>query len=332
MPLSTRRAVVTAFAASLCAAAAHVPLLAQGKVFKLGILDGGRRPRDIHRRYDFLPLLAKLGFVDGKNLQVVLKTAELEYDELDRLARELVEERPDVILAMGPSSIAAAAGATKTVPIVMMHAGDPVGLGLVRDLSRPGGNITGNGWEQDVRQVAKTVDLLRQVAPKAKRIGVVWHIQNKSHPLYEQRFRRAITDAGLEMVSFGLRRGPEAEKTLAELDGAPLEALIVVGDYITFLHEKRIDAIIRRRMWPALVMPRVPGLYSSAVLFYGPRISEYSERGAEYIARIFNGARPGDLPIVLPSRWELFVNVRAAGAMDITVPQALRLAAEEVIE
>lgn len=327
MPDARRRSFI---AAGLLASLAPFAGRAQDRVHKLGILDGGRaRPA---KSYDFVALLKSHGFEEGRNLAVQVKSANYEYDDLDRLARELVQDRPDVILAMGPNSIAAAAAATRTVPIVMMHSGDPVGLGLVSNLARPGGNITGNGWEQDVRQVAKTIDLLREVAPTATRIGFVWHVQNKSHPLYEQRFRQAAIAAKLEVVSLSIRRGVDADQKIRDLEAAPIQALIVVGDYITFMYHKQIDAVIRRRKLPTLVMPRVPGAYESAVLFYGPRISEYSALGAEYIARIFRGARPGDLPIVLPSRWEIAVNSKAASAMGVAIPQALRLAADELIE
>ncbi len=320
-------------ATALCLLAAFTPFAsyAQARVYRLGVLDGGRA-RPPGRQYDFVTQLAEHGFVEGTNLQVQHKAANFEYEDLDRLARELVQDRPDVIVAMGPSSIAAAAGATRTVPIVMMHSGDPVALGLVSNLARPGGNITGNGWEQDVRQVAKTIDLLRQIAPKAARIGLVWHLQNKSHPLYDERFRQAAAEAKLQVVSLSIRRGADAEQKIRDLEAAPIQALIVLGDYITFMYHKQIDAVIKSRRLPTLVMGRVPELYDSAIVFYGPRMSEYPARTAEYIARIFKGARPGDLPIVLPSRWEIAVSPKAASAMGVAIPHALRLSADELIE
>ena len=321
------------FALSLCLLAPLAPLTgyAQEKVFKLGVLDGGRAPPP-GRQYFFVEQLAKHGFVLGKNLEVQHKVANFEYDDLDRLARELVQDRPDVIVAMGPSSIAAAKGATRTLPIVMMHSGDPIGLGIVSNLSRPGGNITGNGWEQDVRQVAKTIEVLKAVAPNATRIGVIWHLQNKSHPLYDERFRQAAAEAKLEVVSMSIRRGADAEQKIRDLEAAPIQALIVIGDYITFMYHRQIDAVIRSRRLPTIVMGRIPGIYDTAVLFYSPRLSEYPAVTADYIARIFRGARPGDLPIVLPSRWEITVNAKAAAAIGVAVPQVLRLSADELIE
>jgi putative tryptophan/tyrosine transport system substrate-binding protein len=317
--------------AALLASIAPLACLAADKVYKLGILDGGRAPPP-GRKYNFVRLLSGHGFEEGKNLSVQVKAANLEYDDLDRLARELVREAPDVIVAMGPSSIAAAASATRTVPIVMMYGGDPVGLGHVSNLSRPGGNITGNGWEQDIGQVAKTFELLKEIAPLAQRIGVIWHEQNKSHPLYMQRFSQSAKEAGLDLVSMGIRRGPSAEARVRELEASPVHALLVLGDYVTFMYDKQFDEVIRRRRLPTLVMGRVAGTYDSAVLFYGPRLSEYPARAAEYIARIFKGARPGDLPVVMPSRWEMALNPRSAAAIGVSVPERLRVGADEIVQ
>lgn len=301
------------------------------RVFKLGILDGGRALPP-GRTYLFVRMLKSHGFEEGKNLSVVVKAANYAYDDLDRLAQELVIERPDVILAMGPSSIAAAAGATRTIPIVMYHSGDPIALGLVKDLARPGGNITGNGWEQDIGQVAKTLELLKEIAPAARRVGYVWHIQNKSLPLYEQRFLKAAGEAGLQLVSVGIRQGPELPGKLKQLEEASIDALVIIADYITLMYQKELDAIVRRRGMPTLVMGRLPGTFEHAILFYGPKMSEFPAMTAEYVARIFNGARAGDLPIVLPSQWELVLNPRAAAALGVAVPRSLVLRADELIK
>lgn len=330
--LSRRKSSVARYAALLLALSvvSHAAV-GQSRIYKLGILNGGAPPPS-GQKYTFVRKLEELGFVEGRNLAIEARAANYEYGNLGRLADELVRSKMDVIVGVGPSSIAAAVEATRTIPIVMMYSGDPVALGLVKNLARPGGNVTGNGWEQDDRQIAKTIGLLREVAPRMNRVAFVWHLDNRSHPHYERIFREAALGMGLQVASFGLRRGAEIPRTLRQLEEARPDAIVVFADVITVMYEKEIGALIRRNRVPAVVTSYSPGAFEDAVMFYGPNVAEFPARTAEYVARIFRGARPGDLPIVLPSKWELVVNRRSASSLGIAIPQSILLRADEVLD
>jgi putative ABC transport system substrate-binding protein len=302
------------------------------RVYRIGLLSGGTdhtaEANPLWRA--LLEGLRDLGYIQGQNLIVDLRSSEGLHDRLAALASALVRERVDVIVAAATQPVHAAQRATSTIPIVMPNHSDPVGSGIVGSLDRPGGNITGLSiLNPDL--TGKRLELLGQAVPGLVRVAVLW---NPTHEAYPQMLREA--DAAAKALGLQLYRRPA--KGLEDYDAAfagmtkdRAEALLVLGDVTFWLHRARIADLATKARLPAVFAQRehveVGGLMS-----YGADLRDNFRRAATYVAKILKGAKPGDLPIEQPTKFDFVINLRTAKALGLTIPPSLLLRADQVIE
>jgi putative ABC transport system substrate-binding protein len=255
------------------------------------------------------------------------------------MARELLDRRAEVLVTVGTANAVAARQATGTTPIVMLGSGYPVESGLAASLARPGGNVTGLSVYAGSEIFGKYVALLRELVPSLRELGVFWGYAPPAFPQVETdlalgEMRKAAEATGLRLRAWLNRSEAELAANIAEAAGTPIQALFVTagGPHSIASGIARISEFCAKRRLP--VMCDVTGVYfqSGGVLAYSAILSELGRRGAEYVDRILRGARPGELPIEQPSRFELVVNMKFARAAGIPVPQALLLRADRVIE
>ena len=303
-----------------------------GRMHCLGLLHIGTPPFS-DAPTAFAAPLRDLGYVEGRNLIVEKRYAQGRLERLPGLARELVEFQVDVILAVSTSAALAAKDATKTIPIVFLNNGDPVAAGIVPSLANQGSNITGVLIAPEGSLAAKRVQLLKECVPRATRVALLWpDTPSAGLQLQAEETRAAATSLGLalEIVVVQGRDYAQAFAAIAALR-PPAQAL-VVGANPHFLRDRKeiIELSARHRLpavyeWPSQVK-------DGGLLSYGANEAETYQRVAEYVDRVFKGTRPGDLPIWQPSKLHLVINLATARALGLTVPKALLVRVDEVIE
>ena len=310
---------------SLVGSAAVWPLVAfaqQSKVWRIGCLSSG-----LANSLDtFRQRMTELGYLQGKNLIVDIRAAEGQYDRLPNLAKELVDLRPDAIIAEATPAIAAAQRATRTIPIVMAPATDPVGSGFVKSLARPGGNITGvANMFGDL--TAKSLEVLRRVLPDAKSIAVLMSANPTHAQLYEVAHEgaRAI---GLSTAPFVAASPADLELAFQKIKHEKCDGLYVLADPY------------RPKIPELAAVNRIPAIYQYAyyvdagqgLMSYGPDVLALIASAADVLDKIFKGAEPANLPVERPTRFEFVVNLKTARALGLAIPDSVLLQADRVVE
>ena len=302
-----------------------------GKVWRVGILSPGGVPDpSVATTPNLLPRnLRELGYVEGGNLIVERRFADGKIERLPGLARELVQLKVDVIVAAGDETIPAARDATATVPIVMVVGSDPVARGLVASFSRPGGNITGVTVVAETVLAAKRLELIREAVPGAARIAVLGAGGPGSN-VQVQEAQKAASALRVKLVVVEAP-GTDYDRAFASIVAERADALFVLmSPTLTRDRKQIIDRAAKYRL-PAIYQWRehveVGGLMS-----YGGSLIDISRRVAAYVDKIFKGARPGDLPIEQPTKYELVINLKTAKALGLTIPPSLLQRADQVIE
>ena len=278
-----------------------------------------------------LKRLSELGYVEGRNLRVARPRWDYSEQDCRRGARELVAAGVEVVVAGGSLPIGVAMEATKTIPIVMLYAGDPIGMKYVKSLARPGGNVTGMAWDQGAGIASKTVELFREAVPKAKAFGVLWHDEDPSHRLYAADAKRAFEQLALRFVPIQVRPHLPIEPALEHAFAQRIDGVMVLPDQFTCAIDERVLKAARARKLPLLFTAQREFGYADALIHFSPDVRDHTRRGAEYVARILDGAKPGDLPIQQTSRFSLTVNLRVADSLGIPIPPGL-LARADVVE
>jgi putative ABC transport system substrate-binding protein len=281
----------------------------------------------------FLATLHELGRVDGRNVVLDTRTAGGQLERLPVLAGELVAARPDVIVASAPQGVRAAKDATSTVPIVMVGVADPVLIGLVPSLARPGGNLTGLATLPARGFIAKQLELLKELLPHASRIAVFWNSKNEIHRanLHEE-LPPAAERLGVRLQLIDVRDAAEVERAFDTAVRGRAEALLAVGDPIFHRPVGRLPELALRARLPAVYLDSEVARSGGGLLAYGPDFIEMYRKAAMYVDRILKGGKPAEMPIEQPSKFLLVVNVRTAKALGVTVPSALLLRADEIIQ
>jgi putative ABC transport system substrate-binding protein len=275
--------------------------------------------------------LEQLGWTDGRNLQIELRWGSLTDADLMRTyATELVALAPDVILANTSIALAPLLQATRTIPIVFTIVADPVGAGYVESLSRPGGNATGF-LTYDYNISAKWLELLKEVAPSVKRVGVL-----RDPALTNGTAQFAVVQAmaptiGVEVIPLGVHGADEIERGIAAFTHTSSGGLIVTGSPLAVVHRHLIIMLAARHKLPAIYFERYC-VTDGGLLSYGPSFLEQWRLAAGYVDRILKGEKPADLPVQAPTKYELVINVKTAKALGITVAHSLLARADEVIE
>jgi putative ABC transport system substrate-binding protein len=326
-----RRAFIVS-ALGLCA----VPLVASaqhaGKVARIGMLlpnspeSVARSPRIAA----FLKGLHDLGWIEGQNLAIEWRFAEGQVGRLAELAADLARIRVDAIVTAAAPSALAAQGATRTIPIVVLDPGDPVGLGLVASLARPGGNITGVSSIAP-ELAAKRLALLKEAVPAIVRVAVLSNAAIPPAEIAMRELEAAAKVLGVQIQSVPIQGVKGIEQAFAEVARQHADGIVVFPDPLTFSNEVAITGFALKTRIPALY-GAMEFVQAGGLMSYGPSYQEMFRRGANYVDRILKGAKPGDLPIEQPTRFEFVLNLKTAKALGLTIPQSVLLRADRVIE
>jgi len=275
--------------------------------------------------------LLDLGYVEGKNILIERRYAEGRLDRMPALVNDLVQEKVDVIFAVNNVVIRAAKAATKTIPIVMLSTVDPVAAGYVKSFAHPGGNITGLAWlSRDLS--AKRVELLKELLPKVARVGVLWDADGPGPAVAVKEYTTAAKSFRLEFYSLEVRGPiPDIDGAFRKAKKAQLDALIVVANPLMGQRSKEIFELTTKNRLPTMTEE---GRYVQAggLMSYGANLADLYRRAAGYVAEILKGANPGDLPVKLPSKFEVFVNLKTAQQIGIVIPQHVLVQADKVIK
>jgi putative ABC transport system substrate-binding protein len=318
-----RRALVLVASVLLPAAAVGQPARA---VARVGYLAPSPNPNESLFRSE----LRRLGYGDER-LVIVHRSAQGDFGRLPALAHELVALNVDVIVAQVTQAAVAANRATSTIPIVMIAVSDPVASGLVASLGRPGGNVTGTSAVA-AGVAGKQLEVLRELIPGIARVAALWNPANavfQGQQLKEAR--DAAAELKIELQLFEARAADEFEQAFDAIATARLPALLVLGDPVFVTHARKLAELALKHR-----LPSVSGAGSLAedglLMTYGPNYRDAFVRAASYVDRILKGARPADLPVERSARFELMINAATARALGVTLPQSIRLRADQVID
>jgi putative ABC transport system substrate-binding protein len=332
--IDRRRFLVTSLAGVLAA-----PLGAEAqqadKIARIGYLTTAEMATAPHHlREAFLKGLRDLGYVEGRNLVIEYRSAEGKPERLRALAAELVSLKVDVILAPSSVHVLAAKQATRTTPIVFVNSGDPVASGLVTSLARPGGNVTGLSTLA-VDLIGKCLEQLPQAVPGVSRVAVLW---NPGGDGAERTERDMLKRAEVAGQALGMRlqfvevRGPaDFERAFSEMTGARAGALTVLQSTMFFLERRRLADLAAKNRLPAVYTSR-EFVDAGGLMSYGPDFADLFRRAATYVDKILKGAKPGDLPVEQPTKFELVINLKTAKALGLTIPPSLLARADQIIE
>jgi putative ABC transport system substrate-binding protein len=309
------------------------PLIAAAQrgstVRRIGFLSSGSRPSQAELQSIYAPL-RKLGWVEGENVLFERRYTDGRDELLQPYADELVRLKLDLIVTSGTAATLAAKSATKTIPIVMRSAGDPVLSGIVTSLARPGGNITGYatlGPERSLRQLA----LVRELFPMAQRVA--W-LENSNNPYYRdarKQIETASRSLAIQPLFVEVAEPDQLDRAVAEAITQHAQIMIVNDDLLFEANRTQLLRAALKHALPTIVGERSM-LEAGAFVSYADTTAEADARYAAFIDRILRGAKPGDLPIEQPTKFELLINLRTARALAVTVPQSVLLRADEVIQ
>jgi len=299
------------------------------KIPKIGFLSSGPATRPW--RVSFQREFEKLGYVDGKNVIFIHRFADNNYDRLPALAQEIIRLKVDVIITPGSNDTRAAKNATKTIPIVFLGAGsDPVALGLVESLARPGGNLTG------VSNIAsalagKRLELLKETIPKLSRVAVLWNPQNAGSAQVWKESQPPAKELGLQLHSMALNSADHLESEFREAVKAHSGALAVTAGALLAAIQPQIISLAAKYRMPAIAAGG-EFVNNGGLMSYGPDRIEPYQRGAVMVDKILKGAKPADLPVEQPTKFELMINLKTAKALDLRIPPVVLMRAEKVIK
>jgi putative ABC transport system substrate-binding protein len=277
----------------------------------------------------FFQGLKDLGYVEGKNITIERRYAEGHADRLPALAAELVRGKPDVILTPTTPAAHAAKDATNSIPIVIVHASDPVGSGFAASLNRPGGNVTGTSNIQTELD-AKRVEMLKEVFPKIARVGVV-HAGDRLALLQMAAVQKGGRALGVDVVSMEASQPEHYRQEIARARSRSIDALLITSNAQNSEHRRLIVELTAEHRIPA-IYPNVRWPDVGGLMGFGTEDRALYYRAATYVDKIIKGAKPGDLPIEQPTRFELAINLKTAKALGITIPKTLLVRADRVIE
>ncbi len=301
-----------------------------GNVYRIGFLGNSTAALEANLVGPFREGLRDLGYVEGRNVLIEYRWAEGKYDRFPALIGELLALKVAVIVTAGTPATLAVKKATTSVPLVMLAVGDPVGTGIVPSLSHPGGNITGLtaiSTEMD----AKRLELLREVVPSVSYIALLWNAASPLQVLAEKQVQAAAQVLRMRVLSLGVKTEEEIKSALAVMARERPDALLVLADRLLLHHRALIMDFATRH--------RLPGVHAyrelveaGGLMSFGPSYADMHKRAAYFVDRILKGAKPGDLPVERPTKFELVINLKVAKALGLTIPQSVLLRGTEVIQ
>ena len=331
--MTDRRSFLRYAAGAVATAGVDVFAQPAERQYRVGVLRptaAPKAPDPVRTEIRFPRMLAQMGYVEGRNLSFELRYAAGDLKRLPAMARELVEKRMDVIVAVGAAAVRATTAATSSIPIVMWGNFDPVAEGFVASLARPGGNVTGVLIASEGTFGAKKLELLKEAVPSARRIAVLAPEDPASAKAQLPELQRAANALSVEIPLFAVRGG--------DIDGVFARIAASKSDAIFFLASTYF--MVDRRPWIAQALQsRLPAMWEwreqvvdGGLMSYGTSLESRIQRIADYVGRILKGANPGEIPIDMPTKFGLTLNLATAKAIGLTFPQSLLLRADEVIQ
>ena len=329
LPQMPRRTFMAVIAGGLLTAPLAVEAQLAGKKPRLGVLQiGGGQPASI---VPFYQGLRDLGWVDAQNIVIERRNAEGHEERFPALAAELINLKVDVILAAGdPASLNAARDGTKTIPIVMVASSrDPIGAGLIKSYAHPGGNITGIVTAPE-ELTGKQLELLKAVAPGLSRVGILRDATTGPFRLQEET-AEAARSLGIEFLPFEVSEPTALDGAFSAATKARVGGLVFGGSPMFVRNRRQIADLLMRHRLPAISVWR-NFTEAGVLLAYGPSLQDQFRRAAVYVDKILRGAKPADLPVERPTKFELVINMKTAKALGLTIPPTVLLRADEVIQ
>jgi putative ABC transport system substrate-binding protein len=326
----TRRQLVIVFGASALAAPLASFAQAQGKVWRIGVLETTSATLNAANLAAFRQGMRELGYVEGRNLIIEYRSADGYGERFANLAAELVALQVDLLVTRGTLAALAAKNATRTIPVVMANAGDPVDSGLVTSLARPGGNVTGLS-SVTVDLETKRFGLLRELVPGSTRIAALYIMQNPNNREQWKEIETAARSVGVQPQLLDVRKPEDLGPAFDAAIRQRADGLIVGGDGLMQVNRKLIAELAAKHRLPTIYRS-MEFIEAGGLMAYGPSYPDLYRRAATYVDRIFKGAKPGDLPVEEPTKFELIINLKTAKALGLTIPAPLLLRADEVIK
>ena len=272
------------------------------------------------------------GWIEGKNLIVDYRYFEAHTERIPALAAELVALKPDLLVGSGPQASIALKSAATTIPIVFVGVADPVGVGLVQSLSRPGGNITGLATMVPEDFLAKRIQILQDLVAGVSKIALLVNPGNQMHRLIVAEYAPgAARRLGVTLLIVEATTPEEIDAAFASAAAQHADAIVDVGDTLTIQQAQRVVALAAKHRLPATYLFR-QSANEGGLIVYGPDLADLFRRAADYVDKILKGAKPSDLPVEQPTKFELVINLKTAKALGLTVPPSLLARADEVIE
>ncbi len=319
-----RRVFISSILLGLFAARLAAEAQPAGKIFRIGIL--GLGSSELLRQ-----TLREVGYVEGLNLAIEWRDPEGKTERFGDLAAELVRLKVDVIVAINPAATFAAKRSTASIPIVMVNTPDPVQLGLVVSLGRPGGNVTGTTTlSADV--IIKQLELLKEAVPRAVRIAVLWNPSNPWHPLALKGAEAAARSLAVQLQLVAVRGPEELDAAFAAMTRERAGAVLVLADPMTFYHRTRLVDLGAKHRLPTMYGGSKGFVEAGGLMQYWADQADLYRRVGSYVDRILKGAKPADLPVEQPTKFELVINLKTAKALGLTIPPSLLQRADQVIE
>jgi putative ABC transport system substrate-binding protein len=312
--------LLTAPLTSQAQPAAHVP--------RLGLLMPGSASGYASLLEAFRHGLRDLGYVESRTITLEYRFADGQADRLPALVAELAQLPVDVLVVDGTVALRPAQHATTTIPIVMV-AGDPVGAGLVASLAHPGGNIT--GLSMMIPDLSgKRLELLKEAVPHLSRVAALWHRDAPVGP-YVQETQAAAQALGLQLQALAVRSPDEFDQSFAAMTSEHANALVVIPSGLFFSHRRQLAALAVQHRLPTMFLER-EFVEAGGLMAYGPSLADLSRRAATYVHKILQGAKPADLPVEQPTKFELVINLKTAKELGLTIPPTVLFQADEVMK
>jgi putative tryptophan/tyrosine transport system substrate-binding protein len=324
--VTSRRTFLVTFVGGILAAPLAAEAQTAEKVYRIGMLGSSSSDPLVEA---FKQGLRELGYVEGRNIMVEYRSAEGRPDRLPDLAADLVRLKVDVIVASSQGAVAAKQ-ATTTIPIVMPIITDPVRLGLVASLAKPGGNATGFATQND-ELPGKWMELVKETLPNASRVAVLFH------PTYDGGVQLKASEAaarslGVRLQALKVERPDDFGTAFAAVQKNRAEALIISSSPLFYTHRARLVEFAAKHRIPTIYHQSEFVVGSGGLMSYGPDFHDLFRRSATYVDKILKGAKPADLPVEQPTKFELVINLKTAKTLGLTIPQALLLRADQVIQ
>jgi putative ABC transport system substrate-binding protein len=328
-----RRSFITLLGGAAAVSPSLWPLAARaqqaGKLPTIGFSGASTPAAQSQWTAAFVQRLRELGWIEGRTIAIEYRWAEGRDERYAEIAAEFVRLKVDVILTHGTPAALAAKQATSVIPIVFAVAGDPIGTGLVANLARPGGNVTGLS-SQTADLAGKRVELLREVVPSLRRLAIIANVGNTAVVLEMREVQAAARTLGLDVATLEIRRAEDIVPAFETLKGRA-EALYVVTDPLMTVNRTRINAMALGARLPTMHAFR-EYVESGGLMSYGPNFKDLYRRSADHVDKVLRGTKPGDIPVEQPVRFDLVVNMITAKAIGLTTSEAFLLRADEVIE